>query len=429
MRPQRVDSVKTARIALVGLPSAEPELPRIVAQPCEPESPRFAPAALAAYRRGERPAVVLAVTGRGRWLILSSIAATLLVACALTLFCSVEETSAARGVLRAPFGVAPVVALIGGTLRGLDVQPGQRVVAGQRIAELDATPLEAGLRAAARQQTAVEHSWQLQRAALAESHARQVALTEARIGLLDQRQLRQRQRIARQRERADRLAAPELDAVLERSVRERASDALEGARDDMLSVADELSALRLALATHNGEYERELAAGEARVAEARAAHEAALALLAQSVLRAPISGRLESLRAFPGRVVQAGEWIARVVRDGSTETIAAFVPEREVAFLRLGAHANVEVDQLPVGEFGQLRARVVRIADELAEPSELSEAFGDGAPHGPHVRVELALAGERTRALRAGTQVTARIALRDRRLLALVFEPARRWLR
>jgi hypothetical protein len=89
----------------------------------------------------------------------------------------------------------------------------------------------------------------------------------------------------------------------------------------------------------------------------------------------------------------------------------------------------VELDQLPVGEFGQLPAQVVRIADELAEPSELSEAFGDGAPHGPHVRVELALLGARTRALRAGTQVTARIALRDRRLLALVFEPARRWLR
>jgi hypothetical protein len=30
--------------------------------------------------------------------------------------------------------------------------------------------------------------------------------------------------------------------------------------------------------------------------------------------------------------------------------------------------------------------------------------------------------------LRSGTLVTARIALRDRRLLSIIFEPARRWL-
>jgi hypothetical protein len=109
------------------------------------------------------------------------------------------------------------------------------------------------------------------------------------------------------------------------------------------------------------------------------------------------------------------------------------VPERDVAFLRPGALAAVELDQLPIGEFGHLDARVVRVAGELADRSELLAALGESASSAPHVRVELdvlarADGAPRGTRLRPGTLVTARIPLRERRLLAIVFEPARRWL-
>jgi HlyD family secretion protein len=170
------------------------------------------------------------------------------------------------------------------------------------------------------------------------------------------------------------------------------------------------------------------------VRDARSKVDTANLLLLQTELRAPIDGKVESLRVHAGQTVQAGEWVARVVRDETPRSLVAFVPERDAAFLRVGAFAHVEVDKLPAGEFGLAEARVVRVGSELAEPAEVAAALGDAAPKGVHVRVELALQDgpgtARVRPyLRPGTLVTARIALRDRRLLAIVFEPARKWLR
>lgn len=426
--PAKVDAppseIRAARAAGVAVPPSH----KLSAQ-----SPLFRAEALAAYRRGERVGSVLRITSVSRWGLLSALALAVLIGVGLTAFGSVEETSRARGVLRAPFGVQPVVPLTTGTVREVLVESGAPVAAGQVIARLDATPLRAELQEAEQRLSLLTKQWEAQRATLHARHERSVALTKARIALIEQRRGRQEQRIGRREDRAARLHAPELDGVVEGTAREETIEALDGARDELLRLADEHASLELQLSLAESEYAAQIASGEQRVSEAQARRDAARVLLQQTELRAPIAGKLESVRAAAGQVVQAGQWFARVVREQVPETILAFAQERDAAFLAPGASATIEIDQLPVSEFGLAKARVVRVGSDLAEPSDLAAALGEAAPKGAFVRVELKLDTgadhERVRPLlRPGTLVTARIVLRDRRLLAIVFEPARRWL-
>jgi len=433
-RTSEAECLASARMEVA--PSSEPAASPASspARKLSAQSPLFRAEALAAYARGERVASVLRITTVSRWTLLSVLGGALLVALGVISFAKVEERSAARGVLRMPFGVQPVLPLIGGQVREVLAAQGAQVSAGQVLVRLDTTPIEAERGEAQERLAALEEQWRLQRQSLQTRFLRSEALTRTRIGLLEARQRGQQRRIVRHNEQVSRVEAPELTSVIERTVRDRTAEALDGARDDLLRMQDETSALRLQLASSRGEYEQQLAAGEQHIREARAKLDASNMLLQQTELRAPIAGRLESLRAQAGQTVQAGEWIARVVRDGSPQTIVAFVPERDAAFLRVGAQARVEIDKLPAGEFGLARAHIERVGAELADAAELTAALGEGVLTGPHVRVELTLDDapetERVRQfLRAGTLVTARIALRDRRLLAIVFEPFRKWLK
>ena len=399
----------------------------------DPHTPLFRREALAAYARGERAAAVLRITSVSRWALLFALTLSVALAAGLTALGSVEETSAARGVLRAAFGVQSVVAPVAGSLREVRVRAGDHVRAGALIARIDAAPLEAELQAAEQTLMSVEQQWLESRRVLSATHARSATLIAARTGLLEASRKRQQQRVSRRGLRAARIQDPSLESVVEEAAREDSMEAVTTAEDSLHQVLQELASLKLQAASTYNEYRQGLAAGEQRVREARTRRDAVRVLLQQTELTAPIEGKVESLRGHPGQVVQAGEWIAKVVRDDVPSTLLAFVPERDVAFLRVGARASVEVDQLPVGEFGHVDARVVRVAGELADRSELVSAFGEAAPNAPHVRVELEVLPNATTArarsyLRPGTLVTARIALRERRLLTIAFEPARRWL-
>jgi multidrug efflux pump subunit AcrA (membrane-fusion protein) len=124
-----------------------------------------------------------------------------------------------------------------------------------------------------------------------------------------------------------------------------------------------------------------------------------------------------------------------LVAGGAPSKIIAFLPERDRAFVTSGAEIRVEVEQLPYAEFGTLKGRVDRVATDLASRYEVTEALGEEAQYpGPSYRVELSLleddrAKQLSSKLRAGMLVNARFTLRRRRLISLVLDPLRRWLR
>jgi len=158
-------------------------------------------------------------------------------------------------------------------------------------------------------------------------------------------------------------------------------------------------------------------------------------LLDQAVLKAPEDGTVEAMLVRPGEAVRAGQALCKLMpRDAALHGVA-FLEEKDRAFVRSGDDVQLELDQLPYGEFGTLRARVERISADLASPFELREALGDPPPaNQPVFRVELqitdtAAADRAGIPLRSGMLMDARFTLRRRRLITLALEPLRKWLR
>jgi len=112
------------------------------------------------------------------------------------------------------------------------------------------------------------------------------------------------------------------------------------------------------------------------------------------------------------------------VLAASPGSVVAFLPSQDMAWIEAGAGARIEVESLPVSEFGAATARVTRISADIAEPEELTTAFG-AAPPSSYARVELALVATRHPALeqhiRAGERLTVRIHRREQPLLGVLF--------
>ena len=137
----------------------------------DPQTRLFRTEALAAYARGARVASVLRITSGSRWGLLVALGLALCMAIGVTAFGYVEETSSARGILRAAFGVQPVVAGVTGTVREVAVSAGTRMRPGDLIARIDAAPLEAELQAAEQRLASVEQEWSEARRVITSTHA------------------------------------------------------------------------------------------------------------------------------------------------------------------------------------------------------------------------------------------------------------------
>ena len=128
----------------------------------------------------------------------------------------------------------------------------------------------------------------------------------------------------------------------------------------------------------------------------------------------------------------AGAVLVHVVPENESRSIVAFLPSREVAFVSEGGLARVEVEALPVSEFGRASARVARISADVAAQKELVDVFGESV-NGAFVRVELELVDdEATRRmsphLRSGERLVVRLHRRHRRIIGLAFDFVRKWV-
>jgi len=155
----------------------------------------------------------------------------------------------------------------------------------------------------------------------------------------------------------------------------------------------------------------------------------------QTVVTAPEDGVVEALLVKPGEVVQPGQAVGKLLPQGASLQVVSFLAEKDRAFVKPGDHVHLELDQLPYAEYGALRAKVVRVSDDLASPFEVREAMGeDQKLEAPSYRVELEIVDtkpldEARVKLRTGMLMNVRYTLRRQRLVTLVLDPLRRWFR
>lgn len=353
---------------------------------------------------------------------------------AVAAFGRVEITSRGRGVLRAEGGAQALVTLAPATVAEVRGRSGDRVERGQPVVVLESASVKAALLEADR------------KVALAERSLREYR--EKRRPLLDRQRVELARRGAALASRVDQEAydVARADAAVARTKalsdaamataadRDKADEDRSRAVEQRLTTTEQVARVRAERAALDLEIANEEWRLESALSDAATRRAAVAFALEQTTIASPRPGTIESLTVRPGDALAAGATVARVVPSDVPLQIVAFVPERDRAFLREGATAIVELDQLPATEFGTLRATVARIARDIAPERDLRDVLGEIATAtGPMYRVELTLDDDERRArvdsyIRAGSVVSIRYVLRRRTIAAILFAPLRRIL-
>jgi multidrug resistance efflux pump len=378
------------------------------------------------------PLVDAAEPKAGSWgilvLLLSLVAALFLGAGLL----SVEVTVRAPGALRAPNGLRSVESVLSGAVTEVLVQAGDQVAADQVVARLEETQLRATL-------TLREQELATLRRDTAEADAADASLLRqtTRAAEHQRRALSRRSNIHEDQLRQRSQQLSNLRAMRESGVASgndelSGEESMQAAAEQIALVGSQLAELNLSLADRRRESKQRELERKSSLSRALAAVEEAKSLLALTEVRSPAAGRVESLLVTPGAVVQPGRVIAQIVPPDAPRSIVAFLPSREVSFVSVGSQANVEIESLPVNEFGMARAVVKRISADIAKAEETAAAFGEALP-GSCVRVELEMLEDANQEkmaphLRSGERVLVRLHRRQQRVLSLIFEFTRKWL-
>ncbi len=340
-------------------------------------------------------------------------------------------------------GLIRLTARHGGVISDLHVAEGQIVAPGQAVAtvtlsqalesgdsfealsrSLDAQQAAAIGRAEAVVATLDAEARQL--AARREALGRELAETQRRIGLQDQRLELARAEV----ERAETIAA---QGFLPR--RE-----LEARRNALLAVeqqGSELAAEALSFQREIGELGARLAAipiarraGAAEAASTRAELEQqATQTEAQSSYRvvASIAGRVAALPLARGQTAQVGASIAILTAGDSPLEAELYVPSRAVGFIREGQEVRLMYQAFPHQKFGTGHGRVLTVSRTVLAPAEV--AIPGLQVQEPVFRVRVRLDRDQVQAygenlpLQPGMLLTADVVIDRRTLVEWLLDP------
>jgi membrane fusion protein (multidrug efflux system) len=303
--------------------------------------------------------------------------------------------------------IVPVLAKVGGFVRGVNVVENQPVKAGDVLVQLDnseyavrlsqadadlsaakfvaggkgvAGQAEAQIQTAASQQQVVEAQVQFARAAQAKAVA----------DLARMKELVAKQIVSRQQLDAAQAAADEASASLVAA--ERQTNAASAQRS-------------------NAEIGSKLA--EARFAAAKAARDNAELQLSYTKIVAPFTGTVSRKQVEIGQLVQAGQPLLTLVADTSVWVTANF-KETQLADLRIGQHAELDVDSYPGCSAGgrvQSLSAATGARFALLPPDNSTGNFTKVVQRVP-VRIQVDTGCGTGRPLRPGMSVTVHVSTR-----------------
>jgi membrane fusion protein len=400
-----------------------------------PDSQLFRAEALQYHLRGEEGRELIRLSPPWTWSLLVVLLAGLGTALALAITGRVEVNGRARGILRPRAGVRLVASRVEGTLARLEVRSSQEVQAGSVLARIEAAPIQAQLLEARRMTEAIRNDFRAGNVRQDRAYAEQEARLQSRLSRLQGAAASHRQSVRRHEQALERCRTLQREGILSVERVDQVCEDLAGAQRQLGTVEqgiDQATQERAALEAHRQE---QLWQRIQTIRGAETREQSLAVMLGQTVLEAPEAGTVEALLVKPGELVRAGQPLCKLMPRDAPLHVVTFLPEKDRAFVHGGDVVHLELDQLPYAEFGTLRARVERISADLAAPFEVQEALGETAQAMPPTfRVELVIiddqAARRARVpLRSGMLLDARFTLRRQRLITLVLDPLRKWIR
>lgn len=436
-RTQGLDSVREREGTPVDerprRPTVSPQV--VVEAPRLPDRGIFREEAIRHLLSAEEGRGLVRVSPPWTWALLWVVVAGVGAALAASFLFDVEVTGRGRGILQPTTGVRALTSQMTGTVARVEARSGDRVKAGAPLLRLESATAQAQLLEADRELEALRTRFAEAASQQDRHYAEQVQSLNARARRLAEQIASLRGSLSHQEQRleADRqLLRKGLVAAL--TVAET-QDALAQAQRQLIGAESTLDQTRQELASLEGRRQDDLWQRQQHLDAARNKRDSVAVMMQQAVILAPEDGTVEALLPKVGDVVQAGQVVGRIVPVDSPLQAVSFLPEKDRAFAKPGDEVHLELDQLPHAEYGTLRARIVRIGDDLASPSEIRDALGDGQRlDAPSYRVELQITDAHAAdaagvKLRTGTLLDARFTLRRQRLVTLVLSPLRAWFR
>lgn len=401
----------------------------------EPASALFRQEALQHHLQTEEGRGIVRVSPPWTWALLGVALSGLGTGLLAAILGRVEVNGRGRGIVRPSAGIRVIVAKVEGTVGQIGARSGQRIQAGALLLRIEAPPVQAQLLEAERQVATVRSHFKVTACLQDQAHAEQSRRVGARIAKLKDQIASQRESCALLGRNLQRHLRLEQEGILSHAAVEESLEA--SAKTDrqlnlMEQALEQASQERASL-----DYGRQDSLWQRRqtIQNAEIRAEALTFMLGQTLLEATEDAVVEAMLVKPGEVVRVGQALCKLIPQASPLEVVAFLEEKDRAFVRPGDEVPLELDQLPYAEYGTVRARVERISDDLASTFELQEALGDTPqPRVPTFRVELKLTDTRAVEkagipLRSGMLLNARFTLRRQRLITLVLDPLRKWLR
>lgn len=405
------------------------------------ETPLFRPQAMQARGDAADGAALDIHPVGGRALTLFAAALCLAVVLVLV-FGAYTKKERVQGVLQPRNGVALITTGETATLQALRVQEGQRVQAGDVVAELRQERFTDEGSASGQ----IEASLQGQRERIADQAEGQAQALRAQVDALHQRIQRHQQDarslqtdIALQQEQiaSARRVLDQMHPLLQERIVSQLQ--YEQQRQSWLDHTARLQGLQRQLGSAQSELsqareERARLQAEHRVSQASLGRDL-LSLQRESAqqrsqrltwLRAPVGGTVTALQAGVGQTVPAGAPVLSIVPDDSPLEAVLHVPSTAIGFIHAGQSVRIAYDAFPYQRFGQHRG-VVRSVSQADVPVQASGAAGQDRRAVFLVRVALERASMRAYgsdiALRPGHTLVADIEIDRRSLLRWMLDP------
>jgi membrane fusion protein len=368
--------------------------------------------------------------------LLAALASALSLALVLVLvFGSYERRERVPGYVTPASGLVRVVPPRVGVVTGIEVSDGEIVSAGQPLlaisslrsttdgADADAALVEALERERLNIQARTTREAQLAKARSREAERRIDELRVQSGKVESQRALaaERAQLLALEVERLESLQAnAHVSASLLDQRRGEALDAqttvtafareFETLQSDIAALQAELELIPLQLGAREDELAARLLEIDRMLTEAE--------LQRETFVRAPVSGRVTSLVAFPGQSVTPGQAMLAILPDDSRMQAVLFVPSRAAGFIRSGQQVRLRYDAFPHQRFGVYQGTVESVSRTMLNPgdevgplqlqtpayrviakldSEAVMAYGESIPLQPDLTLQADVVRERMR--------------------------------
>lgn len=401
----------------------------------QPNPNLFREEALEHYLQAEEGRGLVKVSPPWTWMLLWILLAVLGAALLASFLGHVEVNGRGRGIVRPATGVRMLVSQSEGFVGRIEVRSGQTVKAGTILLHIEAPNIQSQILEAERQTEAVRIDYQALSKRQDAAYAEQAERLNRRISQLQEQIVSFKESIQLYDRKLKAKQALQKDGLVSTFEVEDAREGVAQAQRQLSVGQQALNQTKQEQAALEGRRQDELWQRKQVIQNAESRRDGLAFFQRQTVVQAPEDGVVEALLVKPGEVVQAGQIVGKLIPHGAPLQVVSFLAEKDRAFVKTGDEVHLELEQLPYAEYGTLRARVIRVNDDLASPYEIREALGEDQKLDISTyRVELEITDAKALdsakvKLRTGMLMNVRYTLRRQRLITLVLDPLRRWFR